>query len=313
MTEIEKNILGQLERYPELKAIDRGFIWQLGDDSTTIRFVDTDAETEFGKCSIAVIESRFGRRFNSPSEPLLSRLNRRACYGSYNYADDELLLRAAWSVYEREPGVGWVAQMLLRCFGDQLAFGIGNAHAIASPDALAANRASLAYPRCWQTRLSDDALESVARRFREHGWVSSVLGQSLVLEVPLNDGARSRVIDPTAETALLHVSLDVPHPIAGVGYAATIALPIDPTSEDIPTWAWKLNAAEHRLGDFVPRLGAWGMRSLEHELVYSMFWPTDEQHEKLVGNFMSWMIQRVLWLRATYWAQGKGLRDPSSA
>ena len=46
----------------------------------------------------------------------------------------------------------------------------------------------------------------------------------------------------------------------GVGYSATIALPYDPEPEDIPLWCRLLNEAEQKMHDFVPRLGAWGLR-----------------------------------------------------
>jgi hypothetical protein len=54
--------------------------------------------------------------------------------------------------------------------------------------------------------------------------------------------------------------MSVAHPIAGVGYTATIALPIDPPSANIPAFCRELNEAERAMQDFVPRLGAWGMR-----------------------------------------------------
>jgi hypothetical protein len=89
-------------------------------------------------------------------------------------------------------------------------------------------------------------------------------------------------------------------------YLATIALPHDPPSEAIPTWCRFLNQKEHKMQDFVPRLGAWGMRGLNNELVYSMFWPTDQASIDL-GTVMNWMVQRTWWIRNRYWSVGVGL------
>jgi hypothetical protein len=115
------------------------------------------------------------------------------------------------------------------------------------------------------------------------------------------------MISPTAETALLHVSVDTPHPLAGVGYVATIALPYDPPDSEIPFWCRFLNEQEHKMQDFVPRLGAWGMRALNKELVYSMFWPTDRADGTLDGTIMNWMVLRTFWLKKHYWSSGAGL------
>ena len=65
--------------------------------------------------------------------------------------------------------------------------------------------------------------------------------------------------------------------------------------------------------DFVPRLGAWGMRSLDSELVYSMFWPTDRAENTLAGTIMNWMIQRNFWIREHYWTAGKGLAESTAS
>ena len=95
--------------------------------------------------------------------------------------------------------------------------------------------------------------------------------------------------------------------MAGVGYAATMALPYDPKPEDIPLWCRLLNEAEQKMQDFVPRLGAWGVRGLDNELVYSMFWPSNRAENTLAGTIMNWMVRRALWIRDRYWKPAKGL------
>jgi hypothetical protein len=59
--------------------------------------------------------------------------------------------------------------------------------------------------------------------------------------------------------------------------------------------------------DFVPRLGAWGIRALNKDLVYSMFWPTDQADSTLDGTIMNWMVQRTFWLKKRYWSPGVGI------
>lgn len=185
--------------------------------------------------------------------------------------------------------------------------GYGIAQSEMLPDALAGNRANLEYRRRWAEPQDPQVFDVIASQFRERGLVSTRGAHGLVLEVPLDGGSPSRMFDPKAETALLKVSTDVPHPLAGVGYAATIALPYDPASADVPSWCSLLNDAEHAMQDFVPRLGAWGMRSLDRELVYSLFWPTDRSDAGLPKTIMNWLVTRVRWLQQRYWEPGIGL------
>src|SRR5262249_47250023 len=149
--------------------------------------------------------------------------------------------------------------------GEQLALGYGILQSEFVESTLAGNRSNLEYPRRWIPQV----LTASAKRFTDRGLISTHGPHGLVLEVPLDDGAPSRLISPTAETALLHVSVDTPHPLAGVGYHATIALPYDPPDSEISFWCRYLNEQEHKMQDFVPRLGAWGIRVLNKDLVYS--------------------------------------------
>ena len=238
----------------------------------------------------------------------LARLNRRCCFGHFFDVDGRLGIRASFCVYEKEPAAQWVTLILLRAMGEQLALGYGIAQSELMPSTLAGNRANLEYPRRWETRPDPAAFESSAEHFRQRGLISTRGPHGLVLEVPLDNGSPSRMLDPKAETALLHVSHDVPHPLAGVGYVATIALPIDPRSADIPPWCARLNAAEFIMQDFVPRLGAWGMRGVDNELVYSFFLPATTTSRSVEANIMNWNVQRVLWLKQRFWQPGLGLR-----
>jgi len=116
------------------------------------------------------------------------------------------------------------------------------------------------------------------------------------------------MLDPTSETALIHVYTDIPHPMAGVGYLGTVALPFDPPPNEVTWWCEHLNAREHERDDFVPRLGAWGMRGVNDQLVYALFWPTDQGNVNAVSNIANWLVQRTHWLRERFWVPGEGLR-----
>jgi len=53
----------------------------------------------------------------------LSRLNRRAVFGSFFRDSQGIGLRLTFSIYEKEPAANWVASILLQAFGHQLPFG----------------------------------------------------------------------------------------------------------------------------------------------------------------------------------------------
>jgi hypothetical protein len=308
MSEIEDLVLGELSKACEMEAIERGFAWQRGEDVTRLWFKPTTVlPDEFGLCATAVVETVFRERLPAPAAPELARLNRRACFGSFFTDNGRLGIRATYCIYDKEPAARWVAIALLRAMGEQLALGYGIAQSEWLPETLAGNRANLEYRRRWAEPQDPQVFDVIASQFRQRGLVSTRGAHGLVLEVTLGGESPSRMFDPKAETALLHVSTDVPHPIAGVGYAATIALPYDPASAEIPSWCSWLNDAESAMQDFVPRLGAWGMRSLDSELVYSLFWPTDRSDRGLPSTIMNWLVKRTMWLKKRYWQSGVGL------
>ena len=49
------------------------------------------------------------------------------------------------------------------------------------------------------------------------------------------------------------------------------------------------------------------MRSLDHELVYSLFWPTDRSDTGLPRTIMNWLVTRTMWRQERYWEPGFGL------
>lgn len=307
-SQIEELVLGELAKQSELQAIDRGFVWQRGADVSQLTFEPTTVEPgDFGLCATARIETIFGDRGPVPGPEAIAKLNRRACYGAYFVENGKLGIRASYCIYDKEPASRWVAIALLRAMGEQLALGFGIVHSEFVPESLPANRSNLEYPRTWSEPPDPAVFERMATEFTNRGLISTRGRHGLVLEVPLSGDKPSRMLDPRAETALLHVSTDVPHPLAGVGYFASIAIPFDPPPGTTPAWCQYLNEVERTMQDFVPRLGAWGMRSLDGELVYSMFWPTNRAEGALAGTIMNWMVQRTLWLRERFWVPGQGV------
>lgn len=308
MSEIESLVLGELKNHPELMAMERGVAWKRTDGETRLWFTPTSATpSEFKLCSIAHIETVFGPRAGTWKEDDIARLNKRACFGYFTAVGERLKLKASFSIFEKEPAARWVAIVLLRALGEQLALGFGIGQSFRAPEALPGNRSNLEYPRHWKQTQDIAVFEQTAERFRRIGFMSTPGDQTVVLEVALDGGSPSRMLDPKAETALLHVSADVKHPIAGCGYYATIALPYDPDREELPRLCAYLNSQEELQEDFVPRLGAWGMRALDNELVYSLFWPTDQPDDGLPGTIMNWMVQRTLWVKDHYWKSGVGI------
>jgi hypothetical protein len=306
---VEKLVLQQLAMQDGLQAIDRGFHWQRRDDQTRLRFQPTTAKNEsLGLYATAVIETVFSERVPAVDEAALARLNRRAVHGNFFCENGRIGLRASCCIYKKEPAVRWIARLLLQAMGEQLALGLGIFQSEFWEETLPFNRANLKFPRQWIVAPNPRHFRDGAERFSALGLVSSSDHNGLTLEVPLEDGPLSRLADPAAVTALLQLKLDVPHPLAGVGCLTTIALPYVPPAATIPEWCRYLNAEEHKMQDFVPRLGAWGMRGIENDLVYSMFWPTSLGDDIRVVSTMNWMVQRTLWIRKRYWLAGSGLK-----
>lgn len=310
MSYIENIVIGELANYPDLVATDNGFSWERGGGTTTIWFSPVSRTNDREPISIAHVETDFNLNFEINDEFTLAQLNSRSCFGSYFSRNNGLGLRLTYCIYADEPAAKWVAVALLRAMGEQLALGHGIAESIISSETLAVNRANLEYPRKWKSKPTQRSFDVTVTRFRELGLTTNCDARGMVLELPLAGHHPSRMVDHKAETALLHVWGSVTHPIAGVGYAAAIALPIDPAPINIPWWTRYLNETEHSLYGFVPRLGSWGVRGCGNELVYTLFWPTDHSDDGLVGTIMNWMVQRTHWLKSNYWEPGKGLRIP---
>ena len=308
MSQVSDVIREQMEGQV-VETLPNGYRWVLPAGHTDLVISPAHIENnEWGLCEVVTITSVFKEGSYDLTQANIAYINRRSAFGSFHVQNGTLTCKQSISIYEDEPAYNWYANIILTALGSQLPFGIGQIQSEYSDEHLSANRANLEYPRQWQNEPPSEAFDRAADQFQSMGLVSTRGSHGLVLEVPLSeDSAPSRMIEASAETAMLHVSIDTPHPLAGVGYLSTIALPIDPPDQEIVEIANKLNELEHEELDFVPRLGAWAIRGLGDQLVYSMFWATPQSDESMHSTMMNWMLQRTFWLRDNFWVSGEGL------
>jgi hypothetical protein len=308
LSEVSQVIHEQLEGQ-EAKPIPNGYRWEISEGHTDLIITPVSIENnEWGLCEVISIKTSFKEGTYKLNEGQIAFLNRRSVFGNFYLHDGRLECKQTISIYENEPASRWYALIILTGLGSQLPFAIGQLQSEASDEHLRGNRANLEYPRFWEIPPSSEPFDQSAERFQELGFVATRGPHGLVLEVPMSTNtAPTRLVDQSAETALLHVSVDTPHPLGGVGYLSTIAVPLDPAYSEIVEVSAKLNELEHKQLDFVPRLGAWGVRGMGNQLVYSMFWPTAESDDTMHQTMMNWMLQRTIWLRDNYWTPEVGI------
>jgi hypothetical protein len=169
-------------------------------------------------------------------------------------------------------------------------------------------RAHHAIPGRWPKPLDEDALAAVTTALRQRGLAASNDATVMWAEFPLSGDCPSRAIDPQAETALLQVTVGVPHPIAGAGYLATISLPLTQAPANSADICARLNALELEEIDFVPRLGAWGSHTSGDLPGYCCFIPSAEPMGELHMILMWWCVKRAAWLRERFWEAKVGLQ-----
>jgi len=307
-SKIEALVLRHLSQFPKLVKIDRGVESTVPQGKTTLTFGDSsDIFDARSPCSIAEIETIFTGQLANLDEVTLAGLNRRTIWGNFFERDGQLGLRLSCSIYQDEPAAEWIASLLMQGLGEQLAVGFGNIKAYLSPNNLPHSRANLEFPRSWANLFEPGCFSAAAKQFSDQGWVSTGQESSFTLEVPMGPGGASRMIEKSAETALLRVDVGVPHPLAGVGYFGSIALPINPKADDIPAISCRLNALEHELADFPPRFGAWATRCTGKELVYAVFLPNVRADSGIPKTMMAWLVRRALWLRDEIWEPRHGV------
>ena len=304
--------MSQVERYisqyltaPNLERLPNGFRLSEPEGTTELTFRPTAAPPdEEGPCSLAVVETSFMNGFPPVTAVDVERFNRRAVFGNFYLAQGAIRLRLALSIRERDSNHDWLVLYLLQALGHQLACGF----AILRSEISADYRDSLQYPRQWSAPPDANSFSEAAGYLKQWGYPEFAIGADsshLSLVLPLSRADLPEGVDLLSEAVVLRISSDAPHPIAGVGYLCTIALPIETRGPEAAEWCTRLNALEHQHDDFVPRIGAWGLRGLHGNLVYSLF--LRERFPARPIALMRWLIERASWLGESFWVTGKGL------
>lgn len=253
------------------------------------------------------------RRFHPAG---IQRLNGLAIHGAFQQPGDTLLQKAQMSIYSTEVAVDFVVYAILTAFGQQLPLGQSTALATESAAILEQQRAHHRMPRAWTKPLGEEALKATMSGLHERGLAASHNDKAVWAELALSGSCPSRSIDPAAETALMQVNIDTPHPIAGAGYLGSLSLPWPTPPADGAAICRRLNELELEQVDFVPRLGAWGLHGEKDVPMYACFMPAQEAYGDLQTTLMWWLAVRAAWIRDHYWVAGAGLdlaRTPLAA
>ena len=309
-SEVEERIHKALARHP-LERIEHGYrlVHPQGAGTSILRLLPANPDRDgLQVVSVAEIVAEYNSAGLPSFHPTgVQRLNSWAVHGAYHVADGRLRQTAQYSVYSDEPAAHLAAQSILNAFGAQLPLGRSTALATTSAAALKQQRAHHAIPGRWPKPLDEDALTAATTALRQRGLAASNDATVMWAEFPLSGDCPSRAIDPQAETALLQVTVGVPHPIAGAGYLATISLPLTQVPANSAEICAGLNALELEEIDFVPRLGAWGLHTSGDLPGYCCFIPSTEPMGELHMTLMGWCVKRAAWLRERFWEAKVGL------
>jgi hypothetical protein len=294
-----------------LERIDGGYrlvhSGNVGTSTLRIRPVD-EMRNGLRVLGVAEIVAEYG----GPGLPNLhatgvQRLNALAVHGAYQVREGRIRQEAHISLYENERAVHFITQMILNAFGAQLPIGRSVLLAATAATVMEQQRAHHAMPTRWQEPIDLAALEHSVKTLRERGLVAAHDATSVWAEFPLSGDCPSRTVDPEADTALLQVDTAVPHPIAGVGYLATMLLPFREASADGAELCRRLNALELAHVEFVPRIGAWGLHGSKELPGYSCFLPSAAPVADLQTSLIFWCARRAAWLREHCWVARTGL------
>jgi len=320
-SEVEQRIHRALGAHP-LERLEEGYrlVHPGGVGVSTLRLVpvnpgDARAGAGAGAVTVAQVLAEYApERVPAFHAAGVQRLNAMAVHGAYERGGDGVLRQTAqFSIHADEPGVHLAVQTVLNAFGGQFPIGLSVALATASGDALERQRAHHGMTREWRKPVEAGALSEATNLLRERGLAASHDQTAVWAELALSGDCPSRSIDPLAETAVLQVDTKVPHPIAGVGYLATISLPLAVAPEDAAEVCRRLNSVELAQVDFVPRLGAWGLHGPNAVVAYSCFMPDVEFSPSLPMSLMWWLTIRAAWLRDRFWKSGRGLTPDAFA
>jgi hypothetical protein len=310
ISDIEQRIHTALEKHP-LERIEHGYrlVHPGGVGVSTLRLLPVAGAGDAPRVvAIAEISAEYRapalRRFHPPG---VQRLNALSVHGAFHLRGDVLMQKAQFSIYSNETGVDFVVYAILTAFGQQLPLGQSVALATTSPEAREQQRAHHAMPVAWKTPLPEGAMKAAMDGLHARGLASSSNEKSVWAEIPLSGTVPSRAIDPKAETALLQVIPDTPHPIAGAGFFASLSLPWPSAPADPAELCRRLNELEWEQVDFVPRLGAWGLHGERDEPMYTCFMPCPAPYANLHTTLVWWAAIRAAWIRDRFWVAGQGI------
>lgn len=311
MTEVAAFVAEALAGRKEVEPIATGYRLSLEHGVTTLTFRPlSDSNDDNAVAAIATVETRFAKGAMPADfdEEGIAWLNRRAVFGSFFRDAAGLGCRLTYPLDKDDPGARWVAMHLLEALGGQLSYCVGIGQIEISSAHYRASRQAFGAPRHWTARLSLEAFEEIAAGLRQRwGFSAGATPSRLMFQVPLAAGAAARAADPEAEAAVIWIRTDVQHPLAGVGYCATLTLPRQPPRELLTMWCTQLNALEHEHQHLSPKLGAWAKRDLGRQIIYGMFWPVDQAGVNPATNLAHWMVLRAAWIGKTLWRPEVGL------
>lgn len=310
-SEVEDRIHKALQPHP-LEKIDLGYRLVHETGTCSLRLLPV-SEVREGRHVVAVAE--IATEYQPASLPMfhavgVQRLNAMAVHGAYHLSGTQLLQTARFSIHANEPAVHLAVQSILNVFAGQLPIGRSIALATASAAMLEQQRAHHAMPREWETGLDEESFKAATTLLQQRGLAASNSSTGVWAELPLSGNCPSRSIDPQAETALLQVNVGIPHPIAGAGYLSTISLPLTEPPADAAEICRRLNALELEQSDFVPRIGAWGLRGPNDMPGYCCFIPSAKPIDGLHIAMIWWAALRAAWIRDRLWAAKTGLNLP---
>lgn len=299
MTDLVSLIADCLTDEGDVEAIEGGFRLTEGEDVTELTFRHIQPSLrDNSPATAAAIETRFAAgSLPKLDHEAIPRLNRLTVLGAFALKHEQISCRVIYPFREPDPNPEGLAYKIIDIFLNQIPVSQGIAWSRTSKAKFLAARKALAFPREWSAPVPDTAFDRIARTLAAEGRAAMPVPAGLDVVMPLSG----------QEAALLRVTTGVNHPIAGAGYLATLLLP--PLQRWRAGFAWcaMLNAWEHAVGNFGPRLGAWGLCGTGDQLVYGLFWPETEGVESAVETLMRWMIRRAEWIRNEAWVPGTGL------
>jgi hypothetical protein len=270
---------------------------------TTLKFYPQEsADERWNILSIAEIKTTFSSEtLGKLDQATVQTINGRSVFGLFAIEREKLCMYTQVSLFREDADSQFLAVLILRTFWDQLAGGYATVQSVLAPASTEDARAWLNFPHEWSTPVIEEDVNNTLTTLRQYGYVGSKGDDGFVFEVVLSGESPTRMMDPTADTALVSVRTGVRHPVAGIGFYGTIAFPLAPAAGTAPAIAERLNSLELRLEGFPPRAGAWGCREGGREVVYNIFVPAGDLPLRLHQTLASWLVQRAKWIAEHHW------------